>query len=270
MADRTPVAATSTVRRNGPAVGKDLAGVVKDDHPVAQQHPALLRMAGHNPGRAMGGVMSAGTVRLVAARRPPVEHCLVAHRRLPTSSKTGTSVSIVPLTIACRPHLGSGTVPAPRRLPELEWCCQSLGHAAEDCRVGGRMASDERAVTRRTTSPPGGQQPGQFGDQLLTPRLAGSLVVLWLVCCFGLISSSAATRRAGEQAGCPHRSWSAGPTTACSAGAQSPPPRSVRVAVFFDTASTRQAGPRRGGLSDCPAPADALPLRQRTRPRARC
>ena len=95
MADRSPVPATGTVRRDSPAVGKELAGVIKSDHPVAQQHPALLRMAGHHPGRAMSRVLSAGTFGSVAARRPPVEHRLVGHRGLPNSSQTGMSVSIV-------------------------------------------------------------------------------------------------------------------------------------------------------------------------------
>jgi hypothetical protein len=74
MANRPPVPATGTVRRDDPAVGKELAGVIKSDHPVAQQHPALLLMAGHHAGRAMSRVLSAGTFWSVAARRPPVEH----------------------------------------------------------------------------------------------------------------------------------------------------------------------------------------------------
>jgi len=85
---RPPVPATRTVRRDGPAVGKKLAGVVKDDHPVAQQHPSLLGMAGHHPGRVMGGVASAGTCRLVATRPAPAKHRLVEHRGFPGISQT--------------------------------------------------------------------------------------------------------------------------------------------------------------------------------------
>ena len=40
------------VRRNYPAVGQDLAGVVEDDHSVTEQAPALLGVAGDG----MGGV----------------------------------------------------------------------------------------------------------------------------------------------------------------------------------------------------------------------
>jgi DNA-binding CsgD family transcriptional regulator len=40
------------VRRNHPAVGQDLAGVVEDDHSVAEQAPALLGVAGDSMGGA--------------------------------------------------------------------------------------------------------------------------------------------------------------------------------------------------------------------------
>ena len=126
MADRPPVPATGTVRRDSPAVGKELAGVIKSDHPVAQQHPALLLMAGHHPGRAMSRVLSAGTFRSVAARHPPVEHRLVAHRGSQQQSDRYVCVHCA-FTIARRPHAGNRDDPPPRGVYGAGMVSPSLG-----------------------------------------------------------------------------------------------------------------------------------------------
>ena len=46
------------MRSHGPAVGKELAEVVEEHHAVAEEAPALLRVAGHD----VGGV-AVGRVR---------------------------------------------------------------------------------------------------------------------------------------------------------------------------------------------------------------
>ena len=55
-----------TVRWNRAAVRKELAGVVEEDHPVAEHAPALIRMTGYRPCAGPVGAIHRRTWRLVA------------------------------------------------------------------------------------------------------------------------------------------------------------------------------------------------------------
>lgn len=66
VSDRSGLRATG---RDDPAIGQDLAVVLEEDHAVAQQTPALLRMAVHNVSGIAACTVSWGTAWLMGAHR---------------------------------------------------------------------------------------------------------------------------------------------------------------------------------------------------------